>query len=286
MRWFGWIPAGVLLLAGSQAHASDVARDGATDERSDTETCAGRFSVFRPKPSRCLEDIETDRPHKTDTPKVVEPGHAQIEMGVIEYEIAKLGASRDADSLVLMNDIYKLGVWSGVDVEALHALGSYGVRDKRVRLDSQIMIRSKIGVLGGGPSAFALTLVPAVVVPLAKDGAAEAGGSAFIGGELPGHVDVEVNVGAVTHTDLDTTRRHVVAIVTGALTRRLAGPISGFVEWYNDAPSSDVGKWNASADSGLLVLVHRDVQLDAGAYVGLWGAVPAITPFFGLSARL
>jgi hypothetical protein len=283
MRWFGVVAAGALSLpAGARAQAHQT---GPEHVQGDAEaTCEGSFSVLRPKPQRCLEVIETDRPHKTDTPKLLAPGHAQIEMGVLEYEIARLGVSSD-NSLVLMNNIYKLGVVSGVELDALHAAGAYAVRGKRARLDTRVMIRSKVNVLGGEGSPIWLTLVPAVIVPLAKT-AAEAGGFVFIGGELPWEVEIELNLGGVTETDSDTTTRHYVPVVTGAITRRLVEPVTGFVELYNHTTTADLGKWSTTADSGLLFLLHENVQLDAGAYVGLWGNVPAITPFCGLSVRL
>jgi hypothetical protein len=59
-----------------------------------------------------------------------------------------------------------------------------------------------------------------------------------------------------------------------------------FTELYGDTNSRDVGAWNATFDSGLLVKIGRDWQVDGGAYMGLVGAVPRATPFLGLSSRL
>ena len=172
-----------------------------------------------------------------------------------------------------------------VDIEALSATGSYAVRSKRFRLDSQIMFRSKLNVLGGDGHELSVTLVPAMVAPLTRPSTMEAGGFVFIGGELPGHFEFELNVGGLSESD-PGLGRHFAPVVTGALTRNLVGPVTGFVEWYNDTATSNLRRWNATADTGLLFLLSRDVQLDAGAYVGLWGTVPALTPFFGVSARL
>ncbi len=215
---------------------------------------------------------------------MLDPGHAQVELGVVEYEMERI-VGQSSNSLVMMKNIYKLGLFDRVDIEALHAPGSYAVRAKRFRLDTQMMFRMKINILGEG-SPVQLTLVPAVMAPITRLGTAEAGGYVFLGGELPFDIEFELNVGGLSETDPDTKRRHVAPVVTTAFTRRIGGPISGFAEWYNDTTTADLGKWNATADTGLLYLLNKDIQLDAGAYIGLWGQVPAITPFFGLSARM
>ena len=43
--------------------------------------------------------------------------------------------------------------------------------------------------------------------------------------------------------------------------------------------------WDIALGTGLLYPVTRDVQLDAGTYVGLSGDEPVATPFVGLSVR-
>lgn len=287
MRSFGVAFGAVWLSFAIHANALErtplrAPRDPSPDHEA-SHRCDRRFTALHPKPTECLETIETDRPHKTDSPKVLEPGHAQMEMGLMEYEIARFGASSDT-SLVLMTNIYKLGVVDKIDIEVLHGAGSYAMREGRFRLGTQMTVRSKLNVFGGKDGAFAVTLVPAVVVPLAK-GTTEAGGFVFMGGALPASFEIELNVGGVTEK-AGASRRQFAAVVTAAITRRLVGPLSGFVEWYNDTTTSNLDTWTATADSGLLLLLGKNLQLDAGTYVRLWGDAPAVTPFLGLSTRL
>jgi len=43
--------------------------------------------------------------------------------------------------------------------------------------------------------------------------------------------------------------------------------------------------WDTYLDSGLLLHVTRDLQVDGGAYFGVSGAAPLLTLFTGLSIR-
>lgn len=259
--------------------------DEGVGDADDPAVCKGDFNVFHKVPEPCLGAIDTDRPHKTDTPHLVPAGHVQVELGVVEYEIDKISASDPA--LVLFNNIYKIGLTDRVDLQLLHAPGSYSVRAKRFEASTQMMLRSKINVVGGkgGQGPVSVSLVPAVITPIRAGHRFEAGGFVFFGAELPFDLDLEVNLGAFSETDADTGKRHAAPVVTAALTRHLFGPVSGFAELYHDTTTRDLRAWNATFDTGLLVLVGRDVQLDFGAYVGLYGEVPAVTPFLGLSAR-
>lgn len=273
------------LLVSAPAASLAAEPDEGVGAGDDPAVCKQDFTVFRKVPEPCLGAIDTDRPHKTDTPHLVPAGHVQVELGVVEYEIDKVSASDPA--LVLFNNIYKIGLTDRVDLQLLHAPGSYSVRAKRFEPSTQMMLRSKINVVGGkgGQGDVSVSLVPAVITPLRSGTRFELGGFVFFGAELPFDLDLEVNVGAFSETDSETGKRHAAPVVTTALTRRVFGPISVFAELYHDTTTRDLRAWNATFDTGLLVLAGRDVQLDFGAYVGLYGAVPALTPFVGLSAR-
>lgn len=275
--------AGVVLAA-QGARADDRAEPDVSDEK----VCAKRYTVFAPLPDRCLEPIDTDRPHKTDTPGTVPAGHAQVELGIAEYEIERIRGASD-NTVTIGNNIYKLGLAEHLgpihhwDVQVLHALGSYGVRARRFQASPDLMVRTKLNLIDG---PLHVTAVPAVILPAMKGGQTEGGGFVFFGAELPLDLDWELNLGAMSERDPDTARRHAAMVATTAFTRKIAGPLSGFGELYSDTTTTDARRWNMTADTGFLVRLGRDWQLDGGAYVGVQGAVPGVTPFLGLSSRL
>jgi hypothetical protein len=244
--------------------------------------------VLSPVPDRCLEEIDTDRPHKTDSPHTVPAGHAQLELGIVEYEVERLSGPSD-NALTIGNNIYKLGLADRLgpihhwDVQVLHALGSYGVRSRRFQASPDLMLRSKINLIEGPLN---VTVVPAVILPAMQGGQTEAGGFVFFGGELPLDLDFELNLGALSERDPDTKKRHAALYATTAVTRKVAGPLSVFAELYGDTTSQNATAWNSTFDTGVLVRLGRDWQLDGGAYMGVQGAVPRATPFLGLSSRL
>lgn len=257
-------------------------------DKASTENCEAAYSVFNPMPDSCLDDIETDRPHKTDTPHTLEPGHARVEAALMEYEIERLKGPSD-NSVALFNNEYTLGLANKVgfvrhwDVQVLHGIGSYSMRAKRFTMNDQLMLRSKVNVADGD---IYVTLVPATMIPIRAGATAEAGGFVFLGGELPADVELEFNAGAMSETDPDAGNRHAMMVATAALTRHVAGPVTMFAELYNDTTSRQPRSWNTTFDSGLLVLLSKNWQVDAGAYVGVQGAVPALTPFVGLANRM
>src|ERR1700733_13493373 len=59
-----------------------AAADGSLEPR-----CKGTHSLWSPLPDECLEVIDTDRPHQTDTPHVVPAGHTQLESAVVLLEL-------------------------------------------------------------------------------------------------------------------------------------------------------------------------------------------------------
>ena len=47
----------------------------------------------------------------------------------------------------------------------------------------------------------------------------------------------------------------------------------------------DLNDWDIAFGTGLLLPIGRDVQIDAGTYIGVSGIEPVATPFIGMSLR-
>jgi hypothetical protein len=135
-------------------------------------------------------------------------------------------------------------------------------------------LRTKLAFVDGHKLTPAVTLVPTIFLPMATTQELRAGALVFLGWELGGF-DLEVNVGALAQPNAPP---HVLAVFATAITHRVVGPLSAFIDVYATGLDVQLG-------TGFLAPIGRDVQIDFGTYVGLAGAEFGATPFVGLSFR-
>lgn len=240
--------------------------------------CQGTHSLWDPLPEVCLQTIDTDRPHQTDTPHVIPAGHTQVESALAELALGgTLGAppGERAAHVVLFADAYKFGVVSHVEGEVAFKHAEYVPASGRFAPPGPVSARVKWSFVEGGGWVPALTFVPWVFVPVAPSQSLRAGPLLFAGWELGERLELEVNVGTL----LSTRPKPPVALVAAsALTLTLVGTLRVFVDAYTTGEDAALG-------TGALLALGRDVQVDAGTYVGLSGEEPVATPFLGLSVR-
>lgn len=276
MRWLRnlWLCGG---LKGALAIVAALSWAGSVRAKA----CDGTYHLFAHVPEDCLEDIVTDRPHKTDTPAILDPGHAQAEIGVVEYGFS----AKERDDLTLWNTQLKLGIHERLDLEGFYAPISTLVSGPAPRLSEEFALRAKVLLFSGQQDVWLLTLVPYVEVARRK--LSVAGGFLFWGYDLPSGLALELNLGYLAHV----TSRASGVIATGAVTQPLSQRVSGFVELFTETPVVEANedgiatRASGSLDVGLLYVVARDVQIDAGVYLGLYGDVPLATFFVGTSLR-
>jgi hypothetical protein len=232
--------------------------------------CDGVHGLWSPLPDSCLEIIDTDRPHQTDTPHVVPAGHTQIESAIAAVQ---LGGTRDGSDprthLVLLEDNYKFGLVTRVDVQLLFKHADYVFDAGRFVAPGPLEARVKLNVIEG------VTLVPTVFVPMARTQPLRAGALVFLGWELPLGLELELNTGVLFQPAFEP---HALVVFAAALTSPLFGPVKTFVDVYATGFDVQLG-------SGFLAPIGRDMQIDLGTYIGLNGAVFAATPFIGFSVR-
>jgi hypothetical protein len=238
------------------------------------QECGAAYSLFSPTPDACLEDIVTDRPHKTDTPAIMPPGHFQAELGLVEYGIAP----GHHDDLTLANSELKLGIVPRLDLELFYAPVSQPVPGT-ITLGRDYAVRAKVLLLRGADDRWLVTLVPYVEGGHGR--LAGAGGSLFFGYDFESGLELELNTGYVASLEGEPGS----LVVTSAATLPLAAELSGFIELFTDsAPGGSAH--TGTLDTGLLYVLTRDLQLDGGVYFGLYGDAPLATPFLGLSVRI
>ncbi|HEY3354509.1 MAG TPA: transporter [Polyangia bacterium] len=244
-----------------------------------------RWTLLHPMPAWCLEPIDTDRPHRTDTPHTVAPGHLQVETGVVAYEAPRDGTSPRVHTLRLLETLVKIGLHRRIDAQVGYT--AVTVRHQAAGPDDvaapeSLYLRLKLNLIGPG-APFSVTVAPVLNVPL--DGrTVEGGGTLMVGAELPGRLELEVN-GSAFRQQREAGRRWVF-VPSAAVTRALVGRLAAFVELYGEAYDGGGARTGATFDTGLLYWVSRDTMLDAGVYVGLTKNVPPATVFLGLSTRI
>jgi hypothetical protein len=231
--------------------------------------CAGNHSLADPLPDACLETIDTDRPHQTDTPHVVPAGHAQFESAVAA---AQLG---DRTHLLFFENAYKFGLVDRTDLQLIFKHADYVPSTARFAPPGPMNVRAKINVVAEEGWTPAVTLVPWVVVPMDRSQAFRAGPFVFWGWELPLRLELEMNAG----TFFSRAPKPAVALaLASALTWTIAGNLRVFVDIYATG-------WDVAFGTGVLWAFTRDMQIDAGTYLGVAGDVPTAQPFLGFSFR-
>jgi hypothetical protein len=233
-------------------------------------SCEGLHGLWSPLPDACLGVIDTDRPHQTDTPHVVPAGHTQIESALAAVQLGD-----DGPRLVVLEDAYKFGIVSRVDLQLILAHAVYLPSSRRFDAPGPFNVRVKINVVEEDGWVPAVTLVPWVFVPMAPSQTLRGGPLVFWGWELPARFELEVNAGVLFG---EPPKPAAALVLASALTFTVVGELRVFADVYATGPDVQLG-------TGALWAITRDVQVDAGTYVGLAGQEPAATPFVGLSVR-
>jgi hypothetical protein len=242
------------------------------------DECEGTHSLAAPLPDACLKVIDTDRPHQTDTPHVVPAGHTQIESAIASLALGgTVGAppGERAAHVALFEDNYKFGLVSHVDLQIMMKHLEYVPAAARFASPGPLGVRAKFNVVEEDGWTPAITLVPWVFLPVAPSQALRGGPLVFWGWELPWHLELEMNAGALVGAK---PKPPLAIVIATALTYTITGDLRAFVDVY--ATGYDI-----ALGTGVLWAFTQDAQIDFGTYAGLSGAEPAATPFLGLSIR-
>jgi hypothetical protein len=240
--------------------------------------CEGTFNLLHPLPDFCLGVIDTDRPHQTDTPHVVPAGHVQFESALAEVQLGGTVDNPAGDRrthVVLLDDNYKVGLVSNVDVQLLFTHAAYEPATRAFLPPGPLELRAKFNIVKEHGWVPALTLVPWIFLPVAASESLRGGPLVFLGWELSPHFELEVNVGALFGA---TPKPPAAFVIASALTYTVVDHLGVFVDIYATGPDVALG-------TGALWAFTRDMQVDLGTYVGVHGEEPVATPFLGFSIR-
>src|ERR1019366_10262633 len=125
--------------------------------------CKGFHSLRAPLPDECLEVIDTDRPHQTDTPHVIPAGHAQFESAVVAMPLGgTLGAPPGQRSArnAFFDNIYKFGLFSRTELQVTIKHAEYVPAEERFVSPGPPSVRMKLSIVEEHKALPAITLVP------------------------------------------------------------------------------------------------------------------------------
>lgn len=280
--------AGVIVLAALSAAAVEPA---AAPDKS-------RFHLFNPVPGEWMREMSTDRPDKTESPFTVDAGHFQIEMDFITYSHDQHNPARDS-TLVRSWSVAPINLKAGLlhDVDLQLMLSTYNC----VRTDSpttgvsrqrgfgDITARVKWNLWGndGGTTAFAL--MPYVKLPTSQDQL----GNRFVEGGLIAPLAVELpagwGMGLMTQLDFvrdgDGRDYHPEFVNSITFSHDIVGNLGGYVEFFSSLSTERGSSWVGTVDLGLTYALTKNIQLDAGANIGVTRAADDWNPFLGISFR-
>ena len=238
--------------------------------------------------------ICADRPGKATGTCVVAVGHWQIETGIADWTKQDSGGERDT-SLAIGENTVKYGLTSRSNIEVDLAPWQrstsrfLGERESASGFgDINLLFKE---LLTSPDAALQVAALPLVKIPTAKhslgNGKWEGGLLIPIGYSIP---KTKLALGLTPEVDLvadsDREGHHTAMIQVASLgwaasdKLNLSAEIWGSWDWDPSGTTRE-----ASADGSIAYLLGNDVQLDAGANLGLNRATPDVELYGGFSVR-
>ena len=256
----------------------------ATDKRA--------YSIFNPTPDSLLRDMSTDRPDKTESAYTVDAGRFQIETDLVAYTHDKdAGSTTRAFDVLPFN--FKIGLAHDTDLQLVYGAFSSirtsgnGATDTE-RGFGDVTIRLKHNLWGNDGGRTALALMPFVKIP--TNTLADLNDDVEGGLIVPLAIDLGHGVGMGLMTEIDILKNDTggydpsfvnSATVSFEITERIGLYVEAFVERSTASGAETI----VTIDGGVTLAVTENLQLDAGANVGVTDAADDLNVFVGLSQR-
>ncbi len=276
--WTRWGKLWVLMLV--VAALARAAQAGQTDEAGADKS---RYNLFNPTPADQLREMATDGPGATESPYTVDAGHFQIEMSFVDYTSEKDtfdGETYRLDWLAVAPLTLKVGVLNSLDLQLL--LEPYN--HVYERLDDEYRttrhgfgdttLRLKYNVWGNDAGSTALAVMPFVQFPTSQDhlesDIVEAGLIVPFAAELPWDFYLGLTSRFVSAQDiLGGEGRHAEFGNSLAVGHQILGDLDGYVEFFSNVSTEREVGWVGTFDTGVIYWLSDNLQLNAGANIGV-----------------
>ncbi|MBX3458105.1 MAG: transporter [Candidatus Paracaedibacteraceae bacterium] len=257
-----------------------------------------KYTIFSPTPSTHLRELSTDRPDKTEGPYTVDAGHYQVEFDLVTltYDRNKQDQTRTYGHTIFAPN-FRIGLLDQLELDfimtSFNSIKTKSITDQstdRKQGFDDTIIRFKYNFWGNeGSEKTSFGIIPFVKVPTNSN---HLGNKSYDGGlifPLDIHITDKLGLGLMTEIDYqrgESSRRHVFNFINSAsLSYDFTDKISGFSEIFTQRSAEHNSKWDVTFDFGMSYSITDNVQVDAGAYVGLARYSDNITPFLGMSCR-
>jgi hypothetical protein len=280
-----------LLLALSLVCRAGDAPAAAVDKR--------QYHLFNPVPAAQLRELVTDRPDKTESPFTVDAGHVQLEMDLATFTYDRHNPER-ADIRVrewsFANSNIRLGVLNNLELDLIIPVYTHRRTDDRAahmvsrnQGFGDVTVRGKVNFWGNDGGTTAFGAIPFLNVPTNGD---DLGNHAVEGGlilplsvKLPGDWELGLMTEVDVNQDSEGSDYHAEWINSATVSHSIFGPLGGYVEFFSQVSAERATPWVGTFDVGLTYEVNKNIQLDAGANLGLTRAADDLNFFAGLSWR-
>jgi hypothetical protein len=265
----------------------------------DAKEDKSRYSLFSPTPAALLREFDTARPDHTDSPHTIDAGHLQLEMDIVSYSHDRHNSDRSFvrnDNWAFANANFRVGLTNWADIEFL--VPFYQVnRDKDTSTgiatrqqgfgDFSVVLKMNFWGNDGGKTSGGIELF--VKTPTAShnlgNGKVEGGALLLFETALPGDLDLGINSGFSINANDSGSGHHAEIINSASVSHKVFGPLTAYAEFWSDVSAESRAEWMGTVDLGLLLMVSKNVQLDAGVNIGVTRSAPDIQTVIGVSVR-
>lgn len=252
-----------------------------------------RYGLGRPTPDAELRQMSTDRPDKTESPFTVDAGRFQIETDLLAYtHDSSGGMTSRAFDVAPFN--FKVGLAHDTDLQVVYGAFSH-VRVSGRGLSTResgfgdVTLRLKRNIWGNDAGSTALAVMPFVKLPAGtlSDLDDDVEGGVIV----PLAVDLGRGVGLGLMTEIDILKSgngrgyEPVFVNSATVSFELTGRLGMYAEAHVERSAESGAETVVTLDGGFTYAVTDNLQLDAGANVGVTDAADDLNLFAGLSQR-
>ena len=277
------VPSALAALVGAAALSVPAAAESSSSDKS-------AYSLTNPTPQSRLREMSTDRPDKTESPYTVDAGRFQIETDLFAYTVDRESGVTSRTYDILPFNV-KIGLAHDTDLQIVYgafsvARVSGGPPSERGFGDVTLRLKHNLWGNDGGRTAFGL--MPFVKLP--TNTMSDLNDSVEGGLIVPLAIDLGNGIGLGLMTEVDILKNATggydpsfinSASLSFELTDRVGAYVEAFVEHSTERNADTV----VTIDGGFTFAVTDNLQLDAGANIGVTDAADDLTVFMGLSQR-